>query len=111
LYKGDTYKGNLFTGDIGYKDSQGYYYLTGRKNRISKIFGLRFNLDDIEKKLKKNKFYTRLLPSNKYLKILITENYKIDKIKNLIYNSYKINKNFILVNKVKKFPNKTLFKK
>ena len=87
LHKGDTYKGNLFTGDIGYKDSQGYYYLTGRKNRISKIFGLRFNLDDIEKKLKKNKFYTRLLPSNKYLKILIIENYKIDKIKNLIYNS------------------------
>ena len=111
LYKGDINKGNLFTGDIGYKDNQGYYYLTGRKNRISKIFGLRFNLDDIENKLKKNNFYTRLVPSNKYLKILIINNYNIDKIKNLIYSSYKINKNFILINRVKKFPNKTLFNK
>jgi len=111
LYKGNLNKENLFTGDIGYKDNQGYYYLTGRKNRISKIFGLRFNLDDIEKKLKKNNFYTRLVPSNKYLKISIINNYNIDKIKNLIYSSYKINKNFILINKVKKFPNKTLFKK
>ena len=41
LYKGDVNKGKLFTGDIGYKDNHGYYYLTGRKNRISKIFGLR----------------------------------------------------------------------
>ena len=32
LYKGDVNKGNLFTGDIGYRDNQGYYYLTGRKN-------------------------------------------------------------------------------
>lgn len=111
LYKGDINKGSLFTGDIGYKDKQGYYYLTGRKNRISKIFGLRFNLDDIEKKLKKNNFYARLVPSNKYLKILIINNYNIDKIKNLIYSSYKINKNFIFINKVDKFPNKILFNK
>ena len=111
LYKGDLNKGKLFTGDIGYKDNHGFFFLTGRKNRISKIFGLRFNLDDIENKLKKNNFYARLVPSNKYLKILIINNYNIDKIKNLIYNSYKINKSFIFINKVKKFPNKILFNK
>ena len=111
LNKGNLNKGELFTGDIGYKDKDGYYYLTGRKNRISKIFGLRFNIDDIENKLKKNNFLTKIIPSNNSLKIFIINNYDVNKIKSLIFDLYKINKNFILINKVKKFTNNTLFYK
>ena len=44
-------KGKLNTGDIAYKDEDGFYYISGRKNRFVKIFGNRINLDDIEQKL------------------------------------------------------------
>ena len=111
LYKGDINKGRLFTGDIGYKDNDGFYFLTARKSRISKIFGIRFNLDDIENKLKKNNFDTKLISTNNYLKILIINNYNTDLIKDFIFKKYKINKKFIYVDKVKKFTNTILFKK
>lgn len=45
---GDTNGGILRTGDLGYFDNNGYYYVTGRKNRLCKILGHRVNLDEIE---------------------------------------------------------------
>lgn len=41
----------LCTGDYGYFDSDGYWYVNGRKDRLVKIFGKRFNLDEIGEKL------------------------------------------------------------
>ena len=41
--------GFLRTGDIAYRDSDGFYFISGRKNRFLKIFGNRINLDDLEK--------------------------------------------------------------
>ena len=41
----------LFTGDLGYKDKDGFYFISGRKNRIIKMNGLRYSLDEIEKEL------------------------------------------------------------
>ncbi len=51
LAKGDELKGKLFTGDLGYFDEDHIFYLSGRLKRISKVYGLRINLDDIEKEL------------------------------------------------------------
>jgi len=51
LAKGDELGGVLSTGDIGYQDSEGYLFITGRLKRFIKIFGLRLNLDDVEKML------------------------------------------------------------
>ena len=111
LKKGNENKGKLFTGDLAYKDDENYYYIAGRKNRISKIFGIRIDLDDIEKKLKNNNYKVKCIPNNKYLKISIINDYNIDEIKNIIQNYYKINKNFIYVLRVKKFGNQSYFKK
>ena len=36
LKKRDINKGKLFTGDLAYKDNDDYFYIVGRKNRISK---------------------------------------------------------------------------
>lgn len=38
----------LATGDLAYRDSDGYYWITGRLKRFVKLFGNRFNLDDVE---------------------------------------------------------------
>jgi acyl-CoA synthetase (AMP-forming)/AMP-acid ligase II len=51
LAKGDQSPGTLHTGDLGYRDAEGYFYITGRLKRFIKIYGLRLNLDEIEKML------------------------------------------------------------
>lgn len=52
LEKDDERNGRLETGDMAKCDSDGYYYIVGRKKRFLKIFGNRVNLDDIEQLLK-----------------------------------------------------------
>ena len=47
----DKNKGVLKTGDLASFDKDGFFYIQGRKNRIVKIFGNRFNLDEIESKM------------------------------------------------------------
>jgi acyl-CoA synthetase (AMP-forming)/AMP-acid ligase II len=48
LAKGDELGGVLKPGDIGYRDADGFCYVTGRTKRFLKIFGLRVNLDEAE---------------------------------------------------------------
>jgi len=48
LASGDDFHGVLPTGDFGKLGPDGRLYLGGRKDRLCKLFGLRFNLDDIE---------------------------------------------------------------
>ena len=46
-------KFKLCTGDLAYFDKNGFYYVVGRKSRFLKINGIRYDLDQIEKVLKK----------------------------------------------------------
>ena len=52
LEKGDERYGVYKTGDIAYRDEDGFYYITGRLSRFLKIFGLRIGLDETERLLK-----------------------------------------------------------
>jgi acyl-CoA synthetase (AMP-forming)/AMP-acid ligase II len=49
LARGDDLGGVLHTGDLGHFDDEGFLYLTGRTARIGKVFGIRLNLDDVER--------------------------------------------------------------
>lgn len=51
LNRGDELNGRLHTGDLGCIDPNGMLHITGRKNRICKVFGLRINLDEVEQHL------------------------------------------------------------
>ena len=48
LAKGDELHGVLKTGDLARQDDDGFFYITGRIKRFLKMFGKRFNLDEIE---------------------------------------------------------------
>jgi acyl-CoA synthetase (AMP-forming)/AMP-acid ligase II len=48
LAKGDELFGVLRTGDLASQDADGYFYITGRLKRFLKLFGKRFNLDELE---------------------------------------------------------------
>ena len=49
----DLNKGLLKTGDIAYKDHNGFYFIVGRKNRYTKIYGIRVDLSELESILSK----------------------------------------------------------
>ncbi len=84
----------LATGDLGYQDSKNFFYITGRKNRIAKINGVRIDLDLIDRDFKKENIVSVsfnekiFLCSNK--KINDKLRYKISKIYNIGVNNIKI---------------------
>ncbi len=106
LQKDDINKGKLNTGDIGYIDKDGFFYISGRKKRFIKILGHRINLDELEKKIKSdlklndlmctgndNMLNINLLKKNKN-KIIIIKNYLNRKLKlnSKLFNISIINK-------------------
>jgi len=53
LTNGDELQGILKTGDLAREDENGFFYITGRIQRFLKLFGKRFNLDELEKILQR----------------------------------------------------------
>ncbi len=87
LIKGDLNNNILKTGDLGFFDDDKFYYIVGRKSRIIKLYGNRFNLDDIEEQLLKKNIYVACKNINDKL-IIFTEKKYTEKI--LLKNIYKI---------------------
>lgn len=97
LRKGNLNNYTLHTGDLGYKDRDNFFYLTGRSKKIVKIFGKRYDLQEIENYLKKKGYKIKCLLEDKKLKIQIQSVKFESKIKNIIFEKFKINKNYIFL--------------
>ena len=107
LSRGNLNKEKLNTGDIGYKDEDGFYFIVGRKKRFLKLLGHRINLDELEINLRKLLNHNLIFCTGNDNELIIISNQ--DKIKNQIFSSivkeYKINKTLV---KFKKFTNLSL---
>lgn len=99
LYKGDENKGTLYTGDLGKFDKHNNLYIIGRKDKLVKIFGKRFNLFDLEKFLKRKKIIIKCNYKKPFLEVYTKEIDKKEKIKKIISNFLNLNQNYILIKK------------
>ena len=104
LWKQNINKKKLHTGDLARRDEDGFYYITGRKNRYLKMFGLRINLDEIEQQIKSSGIYAACFGSDDNLNIFITNSRKRNFVIKFLTQNLGINKSPLSINIVKKIP-------
>ena len=105
LQKGDENDGLLHTGDLGMRDEDGFYYITGRLNRFLKMYGNRINLDEIEDILRQAGIENVCTGTDDNLSIYLTDpDYKEDRIVNYIKKNIGINLNSISLSYIEKIP-------
>ena len=97
LSLGNSSQGTLNTGDIAEYDEDGFCYIVGRKKRISKVLGMRINLDEIEQMLKQKGFEVACIGDDFSLVIAHTQEGEENNIKDLIYSRFRIHRSFIKV--------------
>lgn len=91
LAKGDENFGKLYTGDLAYKDENGYYFITGRINRFIKIYGNRINLDEIEQIILSKNIECACDGVDDKMTIYTTNKDKVEEILNLLTSILKLN--------------------
>lgn len=106
LALGDVNRGLLHTGDLGYCDTEGYFFITGRAKRFIKVFGLRISLDAIDELLA-GKGLSAVSTGRDDKLVIFNEPNIIMSSSEIIYfisNSIKINVNAISVHLIESLP-------
>ncbi len=104
LINGDENRGKLFTGDLAKRDSENFYYIVGRIKRISKIFGVRLNLDDLEILLQKWGYRCACIGNDTLIDFFIEEKFDSEDMLNKISKNIGLHKSVIRLNKINKIP-------
>jgi acyl-coenzyme A synthetase/AMP-(fatty) acid ligase len=104
LSLGDLNKGKLFTGDLAYKDNEGFYYISGRLKRISKVFGLRINLDELEILIKNWGYEIAITSNDKKIFCFFSKNIQEESMIEEISKNIGIHKKAIKIKILKKIP-------
>jgi long-chain acyl-CoA synthetase len=114
LEKKDEQCGILHTGDLSFFDDDAFFFISGRKNRFTKIQGLRINLDDISEFLIKKNINAVAIGND--LQIFIASTKKIDDaMKKEILKKYKLHHSILKIIQIDEIPKnssgKILYKK
>ena len=93
----------LSTGDIAYKNTDGYFCIVGRLKRFAKIYGKRFNLDEVEKYLTSAGLNVMCVSDDETLFVCFEKNVDASAL-NLITNKYGIAEQNIFLHAFDEFP-------
>jgi long-subunit acyl-CoA synthetase (AMP-forming) len=108
LAKGDELCGVLRTGDIALQDVDGYFYITGRLKRFLKLFGKRFNLDEMESILSRRFQATLACCGRDDLLIVAVENsYDLETIREIVSEMFDLPRAIVKVMAMGKLPRNT----
>tara|TARA_Y100001970_G_scaffold294295_1_gene449981 strand:- start:6314 stop:7720 length:1407 start_codon:yes stop_codon:yes gene_type:complete len=97
----DLKKGILRTGDVAYKDKNGFYFIVGRKNRYIKLYGMRVNLSELENILLKKGIITLMKEASENKVYIYFKNLsKAKKAITYITKMTSINQNVFIIKKI-----------
>ena len=115
LAKNDDNNGTLVTGDMAKMDSDGFYFIVGRKKRFIKLFGNRVNLDETERLLKNVISDCACSGQDDEMVIYITDETKIKDVRSFISQKTGINHQAFNVKYISEIPKnssgKTIYSK
>jgi long-chain acyl-CoA synthetase len=105
LSVGDERQGVLYTGDMAWKDEEGFFYIVGRKKRFLKLYGYRIGLDECENMIKEAfDIECACVGNDECMDIFITERKQTNKIKDYISERLGINSSAFRVQYIDKIP-------
>lgn len=94
----------LKTGDLGFFDKDGFFFITSRISRIAKIFGNRVDLGDLESLMSQKNYKVVCLSDSNKISIFIEKSYNKTNLINTISKITNLNINSFELIKLKYFP-------
>lgn len=94
----------LATGDIGFFDEDGDYYIVGRRKRLIKIFGMRIGLDEVEELLLKKGLESYCCGKDNKLLVALSHCNDIKKVKADLSEELKLHSSVINVITMQSLP-------